>query len=273
MAQVTLKATPKFSGLWMVVGMVLEKALGPALVAAGCLCASVPAHASKFTNQFIEFELPPQWQCALEGAEWVCQNTVAAKKKDALIVLAAKLKGDQDSIDQYLAYLKNAKSFNSVQGKPVKSDPKYAKTVALDKGTQPWVDSLHLESEIPGFYTRYLATVKQDIGVLVTYSVNKNKYQEYLDVFEAMIKTLKVFHKAGGINTAPAGGNLFQNQIPTNGGNDSVFAIQGGTQEIQSGPRGPQSTGKKLPLLPLFVLAGIAAAVFYFVRKRQGGDE
>src|SRR3954469_12701289 len=89
------------------------------------------AHAARFTNQFIEFELPPQWQCNLEGAEWVCQNTNENKKKDAIIVLAAKLKGDQDSLDQYLTYLKSPKTYTSVQGKTVKSEVRYAKTMSL----------------------------------------------------------------------------------------------------------------------------------------------
>src|SRR6478736_135221 len=188
--------------------------------------------AAKFANQFTEFELPPQWQCNLEGAEWVCQNTDEAKKRDAIIVLAAKLKGDQDSLDQYLTYLKAAKTFSSVQGKPVKSEPKYAKTVNLNG--QAWVDALHMESEIPGFYTRYLATVKQDIGVLVTYSINKNKYQQYLDDFDNMVKTLKVFRKSGGINVAPQNSNLFQNaQIPTNVGTETVFP--GSQMQVQGG--------------------------------------
>src|SRR3954463_3066703 len=93
---------------------------------------ATPALAAKFTNQFIEFGLPPQWQCNLEGAEWVCQSTNESKKKDAIIVLAAKLKGDQDSLDHYLTYLKAAKTFTSVQGKPVKSEAKYAKTENLN---------------------------------------------------------------------------------------------------------------------------------------------
>ena len=157
---------------------------------------TAPSYASKFANQFIEFELPPQWQCNLEGAEWVCQSTDEKKKKEAIIVLAAKIAGPQDSMDQYLTYLKSAKSYTSIQGKPVKSDPKYAKTQAING--QPWVDALHLESEIPGFYTRYLATIKEDIGVLVTYSINKAKYQSYLEDFDNMVRTLKVFRKPGG---------------------------------------------------------------------------
>src|SRR6476661_5196572 len=98
--------------------------------------------AAKFANQFTEFELPPQWQCNLEGAEWACQSANEPKKRDAIIVLAAKLKGDQDSLDQYLEYLKGAKTFNSVQNKQITSEPKYAKTISLSG--HAWVDSLHL---------------------------------------------------------------------------------------------------------------------------------
>ena len=223
--------------------------------------------AAKFANQFTEFELPPQWQCNLEGAEWVCQSTNEAKKKDAIIVLAAKLKGDQDSLDQYLTYLKSSKTFTSPTGKPVKSEAKYAKTVNLSG--QAWVDALHLESEIPGFYTRYLATVKQDIGVLVTYSINENKYQAYLDDFDNMVKTLKVFRKTGGINVAPQSGNLFQNaQIPAGMGTDTIFPgaqVQGGSDtKVTSHPE------QKLPLPLILVGAGIVGFILWRKRQNQG---
>lgn len=55
------------------------------------LAAIVPAQsfAAKWSNQFVEFEMPPQWSCSLEGAEWVCQSMNEEKKRDAIIVLAA----------------------------------------------------------------------------------------------------------------------------------------------------------------------------------------
>jgi hypothetical protein len=229
------------------------------------LFTSPLSFAAKFANQFTEFELPPQWQCNLEGAEWVCQSTDDTKKKDAIIVLAAKLKGDQDSLDQYLTYLTAAKTFTSVQGKPVKSEPKYAKTVNING--QPWVDALHMESEIPGFFTRYLATVKQDIGVLVTYSINRTKYQAYLDQFDNMVKTLKVFRKAGGINVAPAQGQtLFQNvQIPTNIGTETVFP---GAQVTEGGDAKPKSKSNNTLFLIVIAAAGLG---FFIWRKKKSG--
>ncbi len=231
------------------------------------LILSQSAFAARFANQFAEFELPPQWQCILEGAEWVCQSTNESKKKEAIIVLAAKLKGDQDSLDQYLTYLKAAKTYTSVQGKSVKSEPKYAKTVNLNG--QPWVDALHLESEIPGFYTRYLATVKQDIGILVTYSIHKDKYQQYLDDFENMVRTLKAFRKAGGINVAPAAGNLFQNaQIPANLSTDTIFP---GLQ-VQGGSDNKAKKAEKDDTMLYLLLAGAAAVGFFIWKKRKGSS-
>jgi hypothetical protein len=224
-----------------------------------------PAHAAKFSNQFIEFELPPQWQCNLEGAEWVCQNTNEAKKKDAIIVLAAKLKGEQDSLDQYLTYLKSAKTYTSVQGKTVKSEVKYAKTISLSG--QPWVDGLHLESEIPGFFTRYLATVKSDIGVLITYSVNKSKWQEYVSDFDALVQTLKVFRKPGSVNLQPADANLFKQNIPTDIGQGAVFP----TDQIQGGGDEKAPPTKQDDNSLLFILGGAAVVLFLIWRKRRGG--
>ncbi|MGZ3689332.1 MAG: hypothetical protein ACXWPM_09665 [Bdellovibrionota bacterium] len=222
--------------------------------------------AAKFANQFTEFELPPQWQCNLEGAEWVCQNTNDAKKRDAIIVLAAKLKGDQDSLDQYLTYLKSNKTYNSVQGKPVKSEMKYAKTVNING--QAWVDALHMESEIPGFYTRYLATVKQDIGVLVTYSINKGKYQQYLDDFDAMVKTLKVFRKAGAINTGPQG-NIFNNVAIPQGAvsNDTVFS----PTQIAGGSDNKAAPKQDIPMLYILLGVGVVGFIIWRRKKSQSG--
>ncbi len=222
--------------------------------------------AAKFANQFAEFELPPQWQCNLEGAEWVCQNTNETKKRDAIIVLAAKLKGDQDSLDQYLSFLKNPKAFTSVQGKPVMSEVKYAKTVNINDHV--WVDALQGDSEIPGFFTRYLATVKADIGVLVTYSINKKKYQEYNQDFESMVKTLKVFRRPGGINVSPADKNLLQNPVPPAVQQDTVFqpSIPGGSENTPT----PKAQGGDIPLL-FIVLGGVVVAFLIWKRRQSGG--
>lgn len=221
------------------------------------------AKADKFANQFVEFQLPAKWECSLEGAEWVCQSQSTERKRDAIVILAAKLRGDQDTLEQYLSYLKEPKSYTSIKGQPVKSEPKYAKTVKINE--HPWVDSLHLESEIPGFYTRYLATVKEDIGVLVTYSINKLKYSDYLNEFEDMVRTLKVFRKAGGLNAAPKDSSLFEAAVPQNLAPETVFP------SVATGAPGTTAATGKGDDLWFYGILLVAAVVGFviIIRKKK----
>jgi hypothetical protein len=149
--------------------------------------------AKRFTNQYCEFELPSGWECSLEGSEWVCQHINEASKKEAIIILAAKIKGSQDSLGAYKTYLNNAKNFNLPGGKRQVSEPKYSKAKKING--HDWIDSLHLASEVPGFYTRYLATVKEDLGVAVTFSVAKDFYHAYQGLFDKIVSSLRVFRQ------------------------------------------------------------------------------
>lgn len=228
---------------------------------------SFNAKAAKFANQFIEFEMPPKWQCTLEGAEWVCQNTEAQKKREAIIILAAKLRGDQDTLEAYMDYLKKPKRWSSIDGKAVQSEAKYAKSTEVN--SQPWVDALHLESEIPGFYTRYLATVKSDIGVLVTYSVNKDRHTQYINDFENLVRTLKVFRKPGvGLNTLGSGDSLFKMaQVPPG---VEVGAVFPGPGEIKGAG---EKKSKKDDVETWFwiIVIGVAVVAIIILRKKRRG--
>ncbi len=174
-----------------VTNMTILKSLFLGIIFLGTLSFSSISFAKTFSSQFSEFELPSGWDCALEGSEWVCQSDDKDRKKEAIIILAAKYRGEQDSLDQYQAYLKEPKSFNLPGGKTQISE---AKTVSIKTiNGQRWIDALHLASEVPGFYTRYLATVKDNLGVAVTFSVAKDHYDSYQDIFEKVVATLKVF--------------------------------------------------------------------------------
>jgi hypothetical protein len=159
------------------------------------LVFSAILEAKTFTSQYTEFELPIGWDCVLEGSEWVCQSADKDRKKEAIIILAAKYRGEQDSLDQYQAYLKQPKSFTLPGGKQQISEAK--SVVVKTINGQQWVDALHLASEVPGFYTRYLATVKDTLGIAVTFSVSKDHYNDYQDIFEKIVATLKVFEQKG----------------------------------------------------------------------------
>ena len=227
------------------------------------------AHALKFSNQFIEFELPNNWKCGLEGAEWTCQNEDVKKKREAIVVLAAKLKGDQDSLQKYEEYLKKPRTFDGPGGKKITSAGQYTHNTTLN--THIWVDSLHMQSEIPDFYTRYLATVEKDIGVLVTYSIAKAKYAEYKDMLDNMIKSLKVFRKSPTTpSAAPSllavGGHIESTGIfPNIDPNANVGAVPQAAERTGGTARSAGGGGL------LFLLAAGGGGYFYWKKKQKSG--
>ena len=221
--------------------------------------------AKSFTNQYCEFQLPNGWECALEGSEWVCQHTNVDRKKEAIIILAAKIRGASDSLDQYEAHLKKQKVFNLPGGKTQISEAKYTRKSLIKN--HAWIDSLHLASEVPGFYTRYLATVKEDLGVAVTFSVAKNYYSDYQSIFDRIAATLKVFRsrKQGVGEYRPVkrdGDILDKAEIDSS---DMVVDI--GRQRSRKG--GGASSGATTGSLLVFLLIG-AGIVIFIIKKRKG---
>lgn len=265
--------------------MISKKNIQPTgLLAISILCfgflTEVALGQNRFASQFTEFTLPPKWACSLEGAEWVCQNSDEEKRKEAIIVLAAKLKGPQDSLEQYKAYLETPKQYESVFKKPVTSEPKFATTI--DVNGHPWVDSLHSDSEIPGYFTRYFATVKEDIGVLITFSVVKEKYDVYQEDIQNLLKTLKVFRKLGGINSKS--GSLFNSAaLPNMASDPGMFpGMQGGGEDGNNPRKKRAQVGMWSEILATFgiqlddetamyVVLGVGALLAMFVMRRKKG--
>ena len=216
-----------------------------------------------FTNQYIQFELPIGWECKLEGTEWVCQSSNDNRKKEAIIIMAAKIRGSQDSLAHYQGYLQKVKTFKIPGGPTQVSEPKYTKVAKISD--HQWIDSLHLASEIPGFYTRYMATVISDLGVAVTFSVAKDYYDSYQELFDRVIQTMKVFRNKGSTDSkyelsgSKSGAGdidkiefIDSNAIPSNIGN-----------RRKGSDSSPMSGGDDYLLF-----GGLALAIAFFVLKK-----
>lgn len=149
-----------------------------------------PAQAKVFQNSYVRFELPSQWQCQMEQTEWICRSTNQQSAREAIIVLTAKEVGPLDTLTAYETYLKKPKVAVGTNGKSV---PAKLKQLNRRKITNhEWVDALLLGSEIPNFYTRYLATVKSRIAVLVTFTAHQRFYTKYSRDFFNAIQSLQV---------------------------------------------------------------------------------
>lgn len=152
----------------------------------------LPAYslAEVFRNAYVSFELPSRWKCVLEETEWVCRSQFAGKDKEAIIILTAKEVGPNDSLQEYNDFLKKPRTLMTRTGSQVTSKVFHNKY--LNIGGQNWVSGFHLGSEIPSYYTRYLATVKDRIAILVTFSAHQTAFTRYGTDFNKAIESLKV---------------------------------------------------------------------------------
>lgn len=220
------------------------------------------AYGKRFTNEYTEFELPPGWECVLEGSEWVCQSTNEARKKEAIIILVAKIRGPQDTIEEYSSYLQKTKTYKLPGGKSQVSEPKYTKFI--DIAEQRWVDSLHLASEVPGFYTRYVASTKEDLGMAITFSVSKEHYDAYRPVFDRIVETLRMFRQkkvALQDHVRSKEDSLFDTTNLQEGNVDGGPIVQDG------GGQKPASGGDEWMLILL--LLALAGGGFVIMKKRK----
>jgi hypothetical protein len=152
------------------------------------VCAS--AEAKLFQNSYVSFEVPDNWTCVQEGVAWTCTPTGFNESKEAVIVLAAKVAGPEDSLPSFLAYLKQPKKIATKVGTPMPSQLMYANERML-AGTR-WIQAQHIGSEIQEYITLYLATVKDHLAILVSFSAEQNHYKKYNPIFDHSMKTLKI---------------------------------------------------------------------------------
>lgn len=248
-----------------------------ALFLALSFVSAPPAFAKLFSNKFVEFQLPEKWECKLDGSEWVCQSTDEQKKRDAIIVLAAKIKKEgMDELPIYKDHLEKKQVYQAPNGQKVVSEPRYVKELTISN--KIWIDSLHLQSEIPDFYTRYLATVEADLGILVTFSVRKDKFTEYAKDIEEMVKSLKAFRKPGPPNggaeeLTPGLGDTTP-EAPPQGFDDPINCPKGEARNKKTGlcqklTKKNDSEDMASMLLMVAVLAG--AVGFIIWKKKKGG--
>jgi hypothetical protein len=224
------------------------------------------ASAKLFKNTYVQFELPENWNCSVEGTEWVCASKDKNDSKESTIILTAKDAGPQDSFAAYETHLRTPRRVHLDNGKTLNSEIRHVRQRKIND--HPWIDSLHLGSEIPGYYTRYLATIKGRLAILVTLSAHQKFFTKYSNDYFKAIESLRVTATSFSANTlAPVrsahesyGGGL-QNSLPPLADYDVPSATDtGGALE---------TTGSTIALsLGLFFFFG-ALIYFFFPSKKK----
>lgn len=151
---------------------------------------SSAASAKVFQNSYVSFEVPDNWGCIQEGVAWTCTSQDVIEAKEAVIVLASKVAGPEDTMINFMNHLKKPKNIATKVGTNMPSQVMYAQE--REVGGQKWIQAQHLGSEINNYYTLYLTTVKEKLAILVSFSAERTKYQKYNPVFDGAVKTLKI---------------------------------------------------------------------------------
>lgn len=151
----------------------------------------IDAQSRTFKNAYISFEMQDNWTCKLEQTEWVCRAEDPQEAKEAVIILTAKEKGPTDSFPIYEEHMNNSIHTTTRAGQTLDSIVKY-KTQRQKINDQEWLDALHQDSEVKNYFTRYLATIKDQIAILVTFSAHNRYYAKHSPNFDKTIRSLRV---------------------------------------------------------------------------------
>jgi hypothetical protein len=224
---------------------------------------SLRSYAKEYANSYLAFDLPERWSCIAEGTEFVCRSSVVQSGREALIIFTAKEVGPSDTLDQYGAHLKQTRTIPDSRGKPSQSS---VRTVSRKQiAGIPWVDGLQLGSEIPNYYTRYLATTKDRLAILVTFSAHVSVYSRYASDFMKSIQSLRVV----------ATPDLFRPKVTAEGDGDGGGALGAGPNGMQGPGPGdvlpePSTASKRKEHLFIFglLLAAIGGYIFLKMRKK-----
>jgi len=236
------------------------------LVTASLCLLSFGASAQKFSNNYIEFDMPDNWLCRAEGGQYVCQPASPVQSKEAIVVMAAKHKGPDDDMERYKARLNEKKEVKDIKGNKYASTVKYTKYTPI-KGTI-WLDSMHESSEVPGFITRYLATIQKGAGILVTFSAHKSVIDNYNAAFMQMVNSIKISDNipAAEVAVSPDMTKLGGNIVAGSGGDTSAKGkgAKGDKREINV------TVEKDNHLAMYLILAAVALIIIILVvRKRK----
>lgn len=221
------------------------------------------AEAKIFSNSYVSFELPPNWDCLREGTEWVCTSQFEkSQAKEAIIILTAKEIGPADSIQLYTEHLKKPRLIPSKGGPTQQSKVLHVQQRTIQNHL--WVDGLHQGSEVPTYYTRYMATLKDKIAILVSFSAHRNVYTKYSSDFIKAIDSLRITATKDLLQRAQSQTNTQRNEtfgqpIPPS------LASEGLPDSSTNSSSSPYKKWAGLGL----ILIGIAIFIFTRVTKRR----
>ena len=219
----------------------------------------VRAEGKTFQNSYVAFEVPDNWSCLQEGVAWTCTPQNQVEAKEAVIVLAAKVAGPEDNLNNFLNFLKTPKKITTKIGTPMPSSVMSA--AERDLAGHKWIQAQHLGSEVQDYYTLYLATVKSQLAILVSFSAEKGRFKYYNPIFDKAIKTLRIV----------AGNQLLFPKNQQNNSSDVIGIQVPVNQPVENMMPPPERKGRssKFIFILIILATAIGAGAYIFTTQRK----
>jgi len=234
--------------------------LSALLVATSMTFLASNAEAKKFRTDFISLELPPAWDCVKEEIDWVCQPDSLAQRSEAIVVIVAKnANAVDDNFETYENVLKEPRDMRDLLGNTYKSEVKYVRFKTIKD--QKWIDALTFGSEIPGFFSRYVASIKGKVAGLVTYSIAESVYAKWAPILDKMLDSLELHFDPKAFNDAMnASPSSLLGQRANNAGRFAPMAEDNSKEK---------SSGEEFDLVTVFIGILLAGGVAFFIWKKK----
>jgi hypothetical protein len=148
-----------------------------------------------YRTSIYDITLPQGWTCKLEGTESVCTPGGSPPYRAIIIATAKYRDPDRDTLDAYTAHLeKPLTSAQPSDGKMMTSTVEHVGRTVIDSRT--WVDGTHLNSEVRGYRTRYLATTTVQVAILITFSSTQEDFDAYQPALEQTVHGINIYQSS-----------------------------------------------------------------------------
>jgi hypothetical protein len=201
--------------------------------------------------------LPTGWACQNEEQNLVCLDKTEKSQKNSAIVFSFKIRSAEDSLAVFRDQLARPRTlYQGDMASP--SLPKGVKDRTINSNL--WVEGIHIGSEIPEYYTHYLATVSGEYAVLISFSALQSQYQQAMAVLEPVINSLKLTLPQTQ-NDLAGGGPIVNPFSSADGGGSENNTVLSKNEIVVFGFRIPR-TYAYLGGAAIFVLLLLGYAVF-----------
>ena len=223
-----------------------------------------------FKCSYVSFEIPETWDCKAFEQHWVCHDKYQEKKVEAFITLTAKIAGEFDKTDNYLAYLKEEKTWVAQTGEEITSKKMGSEAKYIYPNKFPWVEATHLNSEQPSYISRYVGTVccedsSSQLGMILVLNAHEDLWSKYADIFLKAINSLKLLDIEDAISKVRAG----ESAKATSQMGAYIDGLLQGDSDMKGLNKSSGSFLDDSFNLLLLGLALLALITFYIIKKRK----